>query len=129
MNQEVKPVKLNFPYTGYNISYIEKMLAIYELNNISENYQLCKKEKLFFCNLVRLYNKGVDLNSLHATKELQKLSGITAKNRGVYIYKGILKRKGWLAETKDDRLEIPNFFKKGHHITKIEITLSYDQDS
>lgn len=125
MSQAVKTIKLNFPYTTYGLSYIEKLFSIYELNDMPNDYRLSSKEKIFFFNLVNLYNKGIDLKSLQATKELQKIRGVTAKNRGVYLYKSILKKKKWLQETAEGRLEIPPFFKKGSSTIKFDINLNY----
>lgn len=119
-------VGFSFKYPTYGLDYIEKLYSIFELSYIPKENRLTKKEKVFYYNLVFLYNMGVDLNTPEATKRLQEVDGLTLENRGVYIYKSILKKKKWIMTDKNGKLDIPPFLKKGDGKLSFFISLSHD---
>ncbi len=119
-------IKFNFKYPKYGIEYISQLFSIYELQSIPKANRLTEKEKVFFCNLVYLYNIGMDISSSEVTKKLTQIKGLSVENRGVYIYKSKLKKKKWLMIDAQGRLDIPPFLKKGNNITNFELSLSYD---
>lgn len=94
-----------------DIDFFDKLVTIYSVLFLNKKYWLTDKEREFFVYSVLLYRKGVDLASKEAVKELEHQLGFNSRNKGVYIYRGFLKAKFWLEQTKTS-LEIPDFFKK-----------------
>lgn len=90
--------------------YVSRLVDIYSVLYVNEKFWLTEKEKLFFIHSVILYRKGIDLYSLKAVEELDNRMRFKKKGgKGVYVYRGFLKKKNWFAQTKTT-LEIPPFF-------------------
>lgn len=101
---------------GDNIEFgsVDEMMSyyvdIYAAMFYSRDNWLTDKEKLFFLEHVKLYNKKYNLVSKNTVDYLQSVFNNTkSKDRSVWIYRGKLKKKGWLIQTPKG-LIIPQAF-------------------
>lgn len=102
-----------------DVDFFDKLVTVYSVLFLNRKHWLTDKEREFFVHLVLLYRKGIDLASKEAVKELEHHLGFSSRNKGVYIYRGFLKTKLWLEQTKTG-LEIPDFFKKDFKSENLE---------
>ena len=77
---------------------ISKYIDIFSAVYVPEERWLTKREKEYFIANVILNHLNIDLSSRRASKILEDRFGFI--NRGVSIYRGKLKQKGWLIQTK-----------------------------
>lgn len=77
---------------------ISKYIDIFSAIYVPEERWLTKREKEYFIANVILNHLNIDLSSRRASKILEDKFGFI--NRGVSIYRGKLKQKGWLIQTK-----------------------------
>jgi len=71
---------------------------------------LTKREKQFFIELIYLNRDGVDLLGKHANAHLKEKMNFNSKqDRGVWIYREKLKKKGWILQTPTSMKLIPTF--------------------
>ncbi len=76
------------------LKYVDIFSAIY----VPEEKWLTKREKEYFIANIILNHLNIDLSSRRASKILEDKFGFI--NRGVSIYRGKLKEKGWIVQTK-----------------------------
>lgn len=77
---------------------ITKYIDIFSALYVPEENWLTKREKEYFIANIILNHLGIDLSSRKASKILEDKFGFI--NRGVSIYRGKLKTKGWIVQTK-----------------------------
>lgn len=119
----IKEHKIDINFNGYSIEFIKKLTHLFQELDVSKDYKLTDKEIHFFAALVYLVNNGFTLSGTQFTEEMIKLvPGITKKNRGVYIYKKILREKKWIIIKGKDIL-IPPVFRSKDSV-KLNITLN-----
>lgn len=119
----IKEHKIDINFNGYSIEFIKKLTHLFQELDVAKDYKLTDKEIHFFAALVYLVNNGFTLSGTQFTEEMIKLvPGITKKNRGVYIYKKILREKKWIIIKGKDIL-IPPVFRSKDSV-KLNITLN-----
>lgn len=79
------------------VELIKKYIDIFSALYVPEDNWLTKREKEYFMANVFINKKGIDLSSREASRILEQNFGFI--NRGVSIYRGKLKKKGWLIQT------------------------------
>lgn len=123
----IREHKINIDFDKYSIEFIKKLTSLFQELNVAKEYKLTDKEIHFFSALVYLVNNGFTLSGNQFTEEMIKLvHGITKKNRGVYIYKKILREKKWIIIKGKNILLPPVFMNKDS--VRLSITLNNEGD-
>jgi len=111
-------------------NFIEKTIDIYTA--IFMDTHLTAKERSYFTELVLLNKQGINLLSRKANETLTEKLGFHKKNdRGIWIYRGKLKEKGWLIKTKENIKLLPVFDFKNKEIDTFffNVNISYEQNT
>ncbi len=106
--------------------FLRKYVDIFSSIGVDQKFWLAKKEKSFFIKCVEIYNQGIDIGSPEAIPYLaETLDFKTNPDKGVYIYRGKLRKKGWLTNT-DQGTQIPSIFdlRSRHNANYIKFDLS-----
>ncbi len=105
--------------------FFRKYVDIFSSIGVDPEFWLAKKEKLFFIRCIELFNQGMDIGSKEAIPFLAEVLDFkTDPQKGVYIYRGKLRKKGWLTDTTTGT-EIPAIFdlRKRHNPQYIHFDL------
>jgi hypothetical protein len=89
--------------------FLSQYVDVYGAMFYDRNNWLTDKEKEFFIELVKLANEGEALASKKAVRHLKSVFSTKEKDRSVWIYRGKLKKKGWLIQIPDGLLIPPAF--------------------
>lgn len=81
------------------VELIKKYIDIFSALYVPEENWLTTREKEYFIANIFLNKEGIDLSSREASRILEQNFGFI--NRGVSIYRGKLKKKGWIIQTKN----------------------------
>lgn len=87
---------------------------------------LSPREKEFFYHLVLLSREGINLASKEAVSRLRETFNSKKTDRSVWIYRGKLKKIGWLIQTKDS-LVVPPAFLKDFNKVHFNINIDYSE--
>lgn len=79
--------------------FLSKLIDIVILVKLPQEFSLREREKEFLVNTILLNNEGYSLESGEMVKAI--CAEMKIKNDDVYNYRNILKKKGWLMQTKD----------------------------
>lgn len=79
--------------------FLSKLIDIVILVKLPQEFSLREREKEFLVNTILLNNEGYSLESGEMVKAI--CTEMKIKNDDVYNYRNILKKKGWLMQTKD----------------------------
>lgn len=62
---------------------------------------LTPTEMRYLIQLVKIHRQGIDITSSRANRTLRDFFNTKDKDRSIWIYRGKLKKKGWLIQTPD----------------------------
>lgn len=88
------------------IDFLSRYIDIRSLLYVDEENHLTQREKEYLIGCIILKSEGIDLVSKNAKEYLQ--NKWMFKNRGVDIYRGKLKDKGWIIQTPESVILPPD---------------------
>lgn len=112
---------INIELNLNDIDSIKRVVNIYN-SLMSSKYRLQSREVLYFCHVLYLYYRGLDLFDTEFYKILNKKL-FDNKGKGVYLYKGRLIKKSWVIEDNKG-YQLPIFFKQLNNNLTLEIKLN-----
>lgn len=79
--------------------FLSKLIDIVIMVKLPQEFFLREREKEFLVSTILLNNEGYQLESAEMVKAI--CAEMKIKSDDVYNYRNILKKKGWLTQTKD----------------------------
>jgi hypothetical protein len=98
------------------VELVKKYIDIFSALYVPEENWLTTREKEYFIANIFLNKEGIDLASREASLILENKFGFI--NRGVSIYRGKLKAKGWIIQTASGIELVKAFNYRNHEIPK-----------
>lgn len=86
---------------------ITKMIFIAQALGFPQDNWLTEKELELLVEMTRQYYLGISLSSRESIEEIIDNTSFSGKDKGIYIYRGHLKNKGWIQATQDGIELIP----------------------
>ena len=103
--------------------FISVFIDIYSILFVPTKNYLNKTEKKHLVHLIVLYRRGYELFSRECNRELKRIFSFSEKNRGIWIYRKKLEKKGWIIK-KEEGLDLLPALKGNFDISEFSIKLN-----
>lgn len=107
--KEVFSYKMRFKEEEFK-DLITRMIFIAQALGFPERNWVTGKELELLIEMVRQYYAGIPLDSRESILGIIENTSFSGKDKGIYIYRGHLKKKGWIQQTAEG-FELIEFLK------------------